>query len=215
MPEKKSRQTGSIKNIVFDLGGVLLEWNEEKILHKVFPRDKEVRDIVRRTVFEHPDWKELDRGTLELEEAIPRFCRRNGRTGQEMAALMKEVREILSPLPESVSLLRNLHNMQIPLYCISNMHKHAWERIRGWDLFRNFRGMAISCLIHKIKPKPEIYRHLLESYSLKPEETLFIDDMPSNILGAEKAGMKGILFTSANECAENLSAVIQTEIHLK
>ena len=193
-----------VKNVVFDLGGVLLEWDVDKIVSAVFD-DPEKKKTVKREVFEHGNWMDLDRGTLDGDKALLLFSERTGRSIEEIKRLMNLVREILAPLPESMALLYELEKMGVPLYCLSNMHVKSWSRFDFWD---KFRGIVISSELKMAKPEPEIYEYLLTRYALEPCATVFIDDNRENIEAARRAGMKGILFQSAKDCREKLMSLL-------
>jgi putative hydrolase of the HAD superfamily len=189
---------------MFDLGGVLLEWSPEKILQAVFA-DPAARDAVRQGAFLHPDWLDLDRGTLLEDDAIDRFSRRCRRSREEMVAFFGQVKRSLRPMRGSVQLLEDLHSEGTPLYCLSNMtepcarylmHKHAF--------FRLFRGIVISAAIRQVKPDPGIYHHALSTFGIRPAETVFIDDRPENVEAARCVGLQAIHFVSSEDCREQL-----------
>jgi putative hydrolase of the HAD superfamily len=187
-------------SVVFDLGGVLVQWRPELILSRAFD-DPAARAAVRASLFEHADWVALDRGTLTEEEAIARTAARTGQPEPALQRLMEIVRETLTPLPETVALLEDLHRQGVPLYCLSNMHTRCIAHLRQrYPFCRCFRGMVISAEVHLVKPEPAIYRHLLAAFALEPTRTVFIDDHPANCRAAEVAGLQTIQFTTADEC---------------
>src|SRR5438067_1489956 len=94
-------------NIVFDLGGVVIEWKPAAIIARAFS-DPTDRDIVRREIFEHPDWLALDRGTLSHEAAIERAVGRTTLPEAAVRALMHGVLPSLVAIPETVELLYRL-----------------------------------------------------------------------------------------------------------
>jgi len=208
MKKNKSSEKSPIRNIVFDLGGVLLEWNIDKIL-SVVSDSPEARAAIKKAVFLHPDWLELDRGTLKEEDAIVSFRRRSGRPLEEMKKLMHVVKESLVPLPDSMKLLDELRQKGLDVYCLSNMHEKSWELIRTrFDFWDKFKGIVISCTLKMVKPEPQIFEYLLSTYHLDPRQTIFIDDHERNIVAAEKFGIHGIFFTSAEECRRKIEEII-------
>ena len=201
---KKSR----IHNIVFDLGGVLLEWNIDKIVSR-FSDSPELREAIKRAVFLHPDWLELDRGTLKEEEAILSFANRSGQSVEDIRHLMAIARESLVPMPESMNLLEDLRTKGYSLYCLSNMHEKSWELIqRRFDFWDKFKGIVISCTLKMVKPEPQLFEYLLSTHNLIPNQTIFIDDHERNIKAAQKFGIHGIFFTSAEECRKKIEEII-------
>ena len=197
-----------VHNVVFDLGGVLVEWDPESIVAAVFEAPQ-VQAAVRRAVFEHPDWLALDRGTLSEEEAVARFARRAAQPAAAMRRLMDQVRVSLAPKADALALLEELDERGVPLYCLSNMHVRNIAYLQErYDFFRRFRGMVISAQVRMIKPEPEIFAHLLAACRLEAAHSVFVDDYPANVAAARVAGLHSVLFTSAAECRRQLQALL-------
>ncbi|MBI3803761.1 MAG: HAD family phosphatase [Nitrospirae bacterium] len=199
----------SIHNIVFDLGGVLLEWKPDQILARLYP-DPDLRAVVNRQVFQHPDWLVLDKGALDEEGAVNLFHRRTERPLSEMKELMQAVRESLVPIPSTFDLLEALSKEGLALYCVSNMQVAVFAYLqKKYDFWSKFKGLVISAHIQMIKPDAEIFRHLFTRYGLIPSESLFIDDHFPNVESARRLEMKAILFQGADDCRRQLQ-----ELHL-
>lgn len=191
-------------NIVFDLGGVVFTWEPEKIIARVF-NDPAVRDLVRSKIFNHPDWDQLDRGTLLYPEATLRAAARSGLPAPAIARLFNQVPLSLVELPETVALLRRLKAKSHRLFYLSNMHVAAIDYLERvytfWDVFE---GGVISCRVGLIKPEPEIYACLVNQYGLKTTPTIFIDDLTANLEPAERMGMQTIRFENPIQCEHQL-----------
>jgi putative hydrolase of the HAD superfamily len=199
------------KAVIFDLGGVVLEWKPLELLRRFYEQDGEaLRATVQRAVFDHPDWLELDRGTLTQARAIPRFATRAGRPEAEIARLMIAVRESLQPVPETLALMGSLVQAGVPLYCLSNMHAEnaAWL-LQTRDFWPMFRGVVFSADEKLIKPEPEIFQRLLTRYGLVAERTAFVDDHRPNVASAGRLGLHGIAFEDAAQCAAALQRWLQ------
>lgn len=198
--------TDAPRAVIFDLGGVVLDWRPLDLLRQFYAgEDAAVREQVRSAVFEHPDWLELDRGTLTHRAAVPRFATRSGRSEDEMARLLVAVRESLRPMPPTVALLEALAARGVPLYCLSNMHAEIADwLLRTWDFWPLFRGVVFSAHELRIKPEPEIFRILLGRHGLVAGRTAFVDDHPANVTAARQLGMHAIAFTDAASCASEL-----------
>lgn len=191
-------------NIVFDLGCVLIDWNPHKVLDRRYT-DTAHHDLLKQSIFYHPDWLALDRGTLTEEDAITNFHLRTGFAPDEIAELLQEIRESLTPKEETWALLYELHQQGHPLYCLSNMPASTFAFLKSqYDRWHVFQGIVISGEIGMMKPDLEIFEHLLSSYKLKPEQTVFIDDLEVNVLGARQVGMHAIQFSNADECRQTL-----------
>jgi|SRR5579884_250544 len=198
----------SIRNIVFDLGGVLLEWKPDQILARLYPEDPGLQALVRKEVFQHPDWLALDKGTLNEGEAVRFFQQRTGRPLSEMKGLMDLVRETLIPIPSSFELLEELSKGGMNLYCVSNMQVKVFAYLqKRYDFWSKFKGLVISAQVRMIKPDAEIFNHLFSRYRLAPAESLFIDDHPPNVESARRLKMQAILFQGADDCRRQLQLI--------
>ena len=191
-------------NIAFDLGGVVLTWKPDEIIATVFD-DPETQAAVRAGVFEHGDWLELDRGTLDRDQAILRATARTGLPRSMISELMMQVPKGPVPVPETLDLVYRVKEHGHRLFCLSNMHAASMARLeRVYDFWDVFEGLVISCRLHLIKPESEIYEYLLRQYDLKAEETVFIDDMQANVDAAASLGIHPIRFENADQCADRL-----------
>ena len=186
-------------NFIFDLGNVLVYYTPVVYLKSLFHDDNLV-DKLLNTIFKSPEWLDMDRGILTHVEAIEIFCTREPELHSEIRRTMQNFDKMFTPIQSSVELLPKLKELGHGLYYLSNIHKEIRDHlVTSYDFFKMFEGGVFSCDINLIKPSPEIYRFLLNKYNLVPKDCLFFDDMEENVSAAEKEGIKGILFTTA-EC---------------
>lgn len=191
-------------NIVFDLGGVVFNWQPDAIIESVF-EDLDTQRLVRKEVFEHDDWVELDRGTLSLERAIDRGATRTGLPRQDIERLLNAVPRFLTPIEQTVELIRQLTTTTNRLFVLSNMHLASIAHLeQQYDIWEMFDGIVISSRIHKVKPEIQIYEHLLSQYRLDSAETIFIDDMQENLAAASLTGIRTIRFHDSAQCRQAL-----------
>jgi putative hydrolase of the HAD superfamily len=199
-------------NVVFDFGGVLVRWRPLEIIDS-FYSDEPLRRRVKELVFQHPDWVEMDRGTLSDAAAVERFAARMDRPEAEMVSLLEHVKESLTPLPDTVALVERLKGAGVPLYGLSNMatsvFAHLRERYSVWD---NFLGIVISADVKLVKPDARIFEHLCAQYGLDPCETLFIDDHLPNVESAGRQGFHTIHFSDAQRCREELRSHLGEDV---
>lgn len=192
-------------NIVFDLGGVVFTWQPDAIIASVF-EDSSTRDIVRRKIFEHADWTDLDRGTLTPASAIERGAMRTGLPAEDIARLLDAVPGFLTPIDPTIELIRRLRETSNRLYVLSNMHLTSIAHLETeHDIWGLFDGIVISSRVKKVKPDIEIYQYLLDTYQLRRTETVFIDDTPVNLEAASSLGMRTVRFSDAIRCERALA----------
>ncbi len=187
-----------IKHVVFDMGGVLVDFNPLRSLEKHFT-DKDDIDLLFKVIFSGPDWVRLDRGTLTVEKAVDRACERlPARFHMSVRHILYNWADEMLPIDEMLPLVREIRNSGYGIYLLSNapLNFHTYrDRIPA---FTYFDGFIISAEHLTIKPEPEIYKVLFNTFNLDPAECFFIDDMPENIEGAATLGMKGHCFDHGN-----------------
>jgi putative hydrolase of the HAD superfamily len=194
----------NIRNVVFDVGGVLLEWDPPSVIAKLHP-DPADQAVIRRQIFEHPDWLEFDRGTYSEAEAAEHFSKLSGRTHEETLALIRATRESLRPIPATVQLLDELAAASVNLYLLSNMPVSTFDYLVKRDsFFRHFKHLVISGAILMVKPEPAIYKHLVEKTGILPAESVFIDDLLKNVIAARECGLHAIQFRDTASCRAEL-----------
>jgi putative hydrolase of the HAD superfamily len=194
-------------NVVFDLGGVVVRWQPDVLIASVFD-EPEVRARVRREIIDHADWLALDRGVLAKGEALTRGAQRTGLSAQAVADFLDRVPPALTPGPETVALMRRVRAHGHRLYCLSNMQHASIEHLeRAHDYWDVFDGAVISSRINLIKPEPAIYAHLLETFGLRGDETVFIDDTAVNLPPAQAFGIRTIRFEDPAQCERELRAL--------
>lgn len=200
-----------MRNVIFDLGGVVLEWNPDAILERYY-LDLDARATMKAALFQHPDWLLLDRGALTEAEAIVRLGKRTGRSRPELMRLFDAVRDSLRPKSDTVALIERLARQRVPLYCLSNMSASTFAYLRSryafWPLFR---GIVISGEVKMMKPEPEIFVHLLRQYELTAGDTVFIDDLGPNVQSAQAVGLLTVLFRDAQQCGNELENLLGAE----
>ena len=184
-----------IKNIIFDIGNVLIHFQPKQYLATFIP-DHEVREKVYGAIFGAKEWLMLDRGVITEEEAFVLFRANCPEvTGEINYTVETFYEKMLTPISETAEYLKHLKQSGYRIYLLSNYQKKAFHHIKQRnDFFRFIDGGVISFEDRLMKPEPEIYQLLLNRYGLEPSETVFIDDTPENITAAEKLGIRGIVF---------------------
>lgn len=195
-----------IKNIVFDIGNVLVDFRWRELMEELH-MSKEVQDRFETYVFGSHWWHEFDHGTMEEQDILQHFRQENAEYKEAFELLWKNREYLVEAYEYAVPWIRNLKERGYLVYLLSNypkklftMHAEA-GRFPFLDLVD---GKVVSAFVKMIKPEPDIYEHLMEKYHLKPEECVFIDDREENIQGAEKVGMKGIVLKDYQQAQKEL-----------
>jgi epoxide hydrolase-like predicted phosphatase len=197
-----------IKNIIFDLGNVLISFRPSEFFDK---RDYPVtiRDKILSDIFGSQEWHQLDKGEINISQAIESISIKSTLKRQEIAHIFNLRTEIMFPLDQNVRLLPELKKQGYGLYFLSNFPLDIFEEIkRGYFFFRHFDGGVISSEVKFTKPDPRIYQILLEKFRLLPGESLFVDDIESNVRAAEKIGLKGLVTYGSEEISRELYTVL-------
>jgi putative hydrolase of the HAD superfamily len=196
------------RSVIFDFGGVLLRWQPQEIID-AFYEDEALRGALSENVFRHPDWLEMDRGSLDDDAAVLRFAARMNRPPLEMQKLLQLVKSSLLPVPEVIAILRNLSERGVPVYGLSNMSVSTFAYLsQRYDHWKLFKDIVISGEVKLIKPDAAIFEHICRQNRLQPAETIFVDDHLPNIEAAARLGFRTILFRDAGQCAQELNALL-------
>lgn len=198
-----------IKNIIFDLGNVLLNFEPEKYLAELGYQGQ-LKEKLKNEIFKTKEWLQLDRGTISQAEALKIWQQRNPELEKEIAVVMSEWKKILTVKKDSLEILKLLASKNYDLYVLSNFHQKAFSYVSNkYDFFDYFKGKVISAEVGMLKPEAEIYEYLLNEFNLKAAETLFIDDSKKNIEAALKLGIRVIHFKNAEDLAAELKLYIK------
>lgn len=195
------------KNIIFDLGGVVVDFKPRDFLMDHF-LNKSAEDEVFDLTFGSKEWEELDRGVISrgtanrlmLENAAER-----GRTF-EVQAVIDEWQSILHTNKRTVKTMCKLKLAGYRLYYLSNISQDVIDEIRQRDFFPLFDGGIASCDVHLCKPEPEIFTTLMQTCHLAYDESIFVDDNKANAQAAYNLGITGILYKNPKSFTRALGA---------
>ena len=184
-------------NVVFDIGNVLIRWDQRALYRQIFPTEDAVEWFLGNVCT--MDWNhEQDRGR-SFEDGIAELTARFPEHAEAIAAYHHRWNEtILGPIEGSVAILEQLSAQGTPLYAITNWHQDKFRETQARFPFlsTSFRDIVVSGDERVVKPDPAIYRLLLDRNGLEAASCLFIDDNAANVAGAEAVGMKAHHFTS-------------------
>lgn len=194
------------KNILFDLGGVMVEWAPRDFLMERF-HNAETEKKVFALTFGGPEWRALDAGLMTRYAANQAMLEKGRRAGYgfEVQAVIDDWTSMLQTRTKVVDIAAKLKQRGFSLYYLSNIPSDTLAEIQERGFWRLFDGGVASCEVNLVKPQPEIYQLLLDKYHLKAAECIFIDDSRDNIDAAHKLGITSILMRdSAASLARNL-----------
>ncbi|MGI4776210.1 MAG: HAD family hydrolase [Janthinobacterium lividum] len=193
-----------IKNVVFDIGNVLVNWEPYRIIHLIFP-EVEAEEFYKEM---RPIWIDLNLGKLTEQEAINKYAEQFDIDADKMTSFMNEVKKQQTPIIGSLELLQKLDKSGIKLYSITDNIKEIIQyHLKNSDFPRYFKDIIISADIGVLKPDSKIYQYLLDKHALEPSECVFIDDLIVNVEGAISAGMYSFQFTNMDACEQQLIAL--------
>ena len=196
-----------IRNIVFDIGNVLLGFDGMDYLRSLFDEKTALR--IGKAVFGNGYWQELDIAILSEEEILELFYSGAPDLRDEIKEAFDRVGECVKRLDWPVSLVDSLKERGYGVYFLSNMSEHIKaSNPAAFDFVPHMDGGIWSCDVHKIKPDADIYRCLFNKYGLVPEECIFIDDHWENIAVGKKFGMKGIVFEDHDQLIADLDKAL-------
>jgi putative hydrolase of the HAD superfamily len=182
------------RNIIFDLGGVLVDFNPKKIIASVFKDEAEIPWYLEQTVYTD-EWQGIDRGAMNCPQATASLSRRFKQKDftRNFSRFITAVPDHLTPLQDGIEILKSVQSKGYGTYILSNLSQVAYNRIINYDFLKTVTGSVYSFQINIAKPDPSIYLHLLNTYNLNPEECIFIDDRQDNIDGGNILGIDGIV----------------------
>ena len=183
-----------IKNVVLDMGNVLLDYNPRFVLN-MFCSSGEEKEIIDRELFNGPEWKMGDRGDIKDKD---RFDLVKGRVPEQYHAALKNCADnwgiCMTPLDGAKEFCERIKDSGYGIYILSNASDLFYEYFPKFLPLDFFDGVFVSANYHMIKPDVAIYKKFLEEYRLSADECLFIDDRADNIAGAKEAGFATFQF---------------------
>lgn len=195
-----------IDTIIFDLGGVLIDWNPMYVFDEIFAGDEGRKDYFFQNICTH-DWNEQQDAGRPLQDATDELLARHPDWETEIRAYYGRWREMLGgPIHGTVDLLKKIKTADNHrLYALTNWSAETFPvALEQFDFLQWFEGIVVSGVEKTRKPFPEFYQILLDRYEVVPERAVFIDDNYRNVAGAEEVGIRGIHFQSVAQLEKAL-----------
>jgi 2-haloacid dehalogenase len=195
-----------IDAVVFDLGGVLIDWDPRRLYRKLLADEAAVEEFLATVCT--PEWNaEQDRGR-PFAEGVAELVERHPAHAAAIAAYHERWTEMLGgEVPGTVAVLAELRAARVPLYALSNWSAETFRLTRGrFPFLEWFDGLVVSGEEKVAKPDRRIFELLLERFGLVPASTLFVDDSPANVAAARDLGLDAVLFRDADALRRELAA---------
>lgn len=189
-----------VKNIVFDLGGVVFARDPRKFEREFI----EFFSYIMLPEMPH-FWEEYDRGVSTYNRVIDDLAEYNNCDRELAEHNLRRSIVTQEEIPATKSLIADLKSAGYKLYVLSNMSLDFIEFLKTKEVYKYFDGEVVSCYEKVVKPDVEIYKILVDRYGLKADETLFIDDRKSNVEAAQNEGICGFHFNARDpesSCSE-------------
>lgn len=188
-----------MKNIIFDVGGVLLGYRwQDMCLDEGW--DEEMADRIGRAFFLNPLWPDFDAGIIRTKELLASVAEKYPDLTEEARWFITSGKRMTVERPKVWDLVKKLKEKGYKLYLLSNYSEELFTvHTEGLPFWEFLEGGVVSYEIQEIKPNPPIYEHLMEKYQLKAEECLFFDDRPENTEAARRLGMQAVTVVDGSE----------------
>lgn len=196
-----------IRNLIFDIGNVLTDYRwHDFLLEKGF--SEEMADRIAKASFLSPHWVEFDRGVWPEEKILQAFADNDPEIEEQMRHAFLDMSGLITPRSYAIPWLKALREQGFRLYYLSNyFHRIRVECAEALDFMPLMSGGVFSYEEKIVKPDPAIYKLLLERYSLKGEESVFLDDTLANVEAARTLGIHGIHFRTLEQGREELQKI--------
>ena len=195
----------TIKAVVFDFGGVLVEWDPRRLYRKIFSDESEMEAFLKNVC--SPEWNvTLDKGK-PFKQAVAERIALFPEYADEIRAFDDRWEEMRgNAIAENVALLRRLAK-RYPVYGLTNWSEEKFLQTKPkFDFFNLFNGIVVSGVEKEVKPEPRLFEILLERYGLNANECVFIDDSLPNVETAKKLGFTAFCFTTPVKLVADLKA---------
>ena len=195
------------KNIIFDFGGVVVQFNPKDFLMDHF-MNKRAEEIVYELTFGSQEWQDLDRGIITREDGNAAMLENAARVNRvfEVQTVIDEWPAILRTKESTVHTMQKLKAAGYRLYYLTNIPADIMDELRQREWFSLFDGGVASCDVHLCKPEPAIYTTLMQTCNLAYDESIFIDDNKVNAQAAYNLGITGILYKNPKSFERALHA---------
>ncbi len=199
--------SSKIETVIFDLGGVLIDWNPEYVFRQVFEDPAEMQYFLTEVC--SPEWNEQQDAGRTLQEATELLVGQFPHYEPQIRTYYDRWKDMLGgAIQDTVQILKVLHKQnKHRLYALTNWsHETFPTALELFDFLHLFEGILVSGEEKMLKPDPRIYALILSRYNIDAGKTLFIDDNPKNVKGALEAGLNAVRFESPDQLSATLKS---------
>lgn len=199
--------TPHIDTVVFDLGGVLIDWNPRHLYRKIFGNEAEMETFLAEVC--NSEWNEKQDAGRPWTEGVAEAIKLHPHYAEQIRAYHERWTETLNgTIDDTVALLEPLKRNGIRILALTNWSNETFHFAEEmFPFLSEFEGILVSGDERLIKPDPRIFNLLIERYHLTPQHTVFIDDNLRNVEGARKVGLHALQFTNAQKLKQELNAL--------
>ena len=195
----------SFDTVIFDLGGVLIDWNPKYLYRKIFKTEEEVNWFLNNICTS--EWNDQQDGGRSFEEATAELISKHPEWEEPITAWYGRWQEtIRGEISDTVGILREIKEAKrYRLYALTNWSAETFPwAYENFEFLRWFEGIVVSGQENTRKPFPDFYQILFNRYRVDPAKAIFIDDNEKNVVGATAVGLKTIHFKDAQQTRAEL-----------
>jgi len=196
---------GSISTVIFDLGGVLIDWNPRYLYRKIFKTEEEITWFLENICTS--EWNDQQDAGRSFEEATQELAKKFPEHKEPILAWYSRWQETMGgPVHETVEILKAIRDTKkYKLYALTNWSAETFPwALQNFEFLHWFEGIVVSGIEKTRKPFPEFYHRLFSRYRIEPAQAIFIDDNISNVEGAKRVGLPTIHFQSPEQINQEL-----------
>lgn len=202
-----------IKNVIFDLGKVLINNDPSEYLRK-YGYDEEKYQALLDAIWTDSLWGDMDIAKYEsFKDIIEIYVKKHKELETELKSFFAEDwMELYVAYEDTVKFYYEVYGQGYDIYLLTNFSKDGYEYISNkFDFFKKSKGAVVSSHLKIAKPDMRIYQYLLETYNLNPDECIFIDDSVANIKAAIDLGIHGIVYTDIESLRKEFNSIVGAE----
>lgn len=201
------------KNIVFDVGQVLMGYRWQDMLIKDHGMEEEKAIKLGRTLFDDKLWLEFDRGVMGYWDIVNEFKIKYKDMEDDIQWFFENARLMRQPREDVWKMVGKLKAKGYMIYVLSNYSKELLDlHTKDASFWQYVDGKMVSYMVHELKPEAPIYKALYEKYNIDPKESLFLDDREENVKGGINTGMDGIVIRSKEHLLTLLDELVKMDV---